>query len=65
VSVSRRNISPTPTLHNVSKNIILIAMCGLKLTANQNSNSCCTDCHHAKLYELRAGERKPTYMHNF
>jgi len=49
VSVSRRNIFPTPSLHNVSKNIILIAMCGPKLTANQNSSSCCTDCHHAKL----------------
>jgi len=55
VSVSRRNIFPTPSLHNVSKKIILIAMCGPKLTANQKISSCCTDCHHAKLSELRTG----------
>lgn len=55
VSVSRRNIFPTPSLHNVSKNIIIIAKCGPKLTANQKSSSCCTDCHHAKPSELRTG----------
>ena len=32
-------------------------MRGPKRTANQKSSSCCTDCHHAKLSELKTGVR--------
>ena len=55
VSVSRRNIFPAPSFHNVSNSITHNAMCGPKLKANQKSSSCCTDCHHAKLSKLRTG----------